>query len=117
MAAPALASYDAVVAWTRPAVPPAGYDATARPQVVARGQQVLQEKKLRDCSISGEASSRVRGTCGGSDGETYAVTLEAPPNGAVTCTCVARGRACARCAAHARDASPSRVSACVCLES
>ena len=117
MAAPALASYDAVVAWTRPAVPPVGYDATAKPTVVGRGELVLRETKLRDCLISGEASSRARGTCAGSDGETYAVTLEAPPHGDVVCTCVARGHLCARGAMHALGASRALTRACSCLES
>ena len=89
MAAPALATYDAVVAWTRPAVPPAGYDARSLPPAVSRANLILKEKKLRDCAITGDAASRARGTCAGTEGEAYAVTLEAPPNGDVACTCVA----------------------------
>ena len=111
MAAPALASYDAVVAWTRPAVPPAGYDARSTPQVVARANLIVKEKKLRDYVVAGEAAGRAQGTCAGSEGETYAVTLEAPPNGAVVCTCVARGRARGRGRARARDASSFRAGA------
>ena len=84
----ALSTHEAVVAWTRPANPPAGYGATAQPVVVRRANEILNQQLLSDFEVEGADKSSVRASCRGSAGESYFVTLDVPPHDDVKCSCV-----------------------------